>query len=467
MVVKHNCGFCVAHTLHDVYSFIKSLQHRGREATGIAFIGDDGIDVIKWVGPVDRFDIEDLYKLFPSDKYHTYLAHVRYATKGRKDKILFDAHPHVVGGEIKNNGSHLIIIGCEAVIVHNGQVDFDYLKPYDLEGDKCDTEAILKKYVDSGEKEILRNIPGAYTLAIASKKSRDVIVMRDKTGIKPGVLGWKDGKYVVASEDVSFKKNGAKFIEDLEPGYVYYLFPSGEYSREKVVEKNLKHCFFEYNYIANSESIIDGVGVRRLREVLGIELAREFPLKADYVTFLPRCPEVAARNYARELGIPFVNLFYKTRGERSFLGSDSKDRKESITNNLYVHPYVNDQKIGEFLKYKTVIIVDDSVVRGNNSKRAIEILKREADVKNIYLINYTPKIGGVPEDGIPRGCTYGVDMPPTDNFIVRRGDDKVISEEIGAEVLFMSVEGMLKVFEKLGIRRENLCYFCIGGKKPF
>ena len=91
--VEHNCGLCLAHSLHDVYSFIKSLQHRGREAAGIAFIGENRIDVLKWIGKVETFDLEDLYKIFPITEYHTFVAHVRYATRGRKDKILYDAHP--------------------------------------------------------------------------------------------------------------------------------------------------------------------------------------------------------------------------------------------------------------------------------------------------------------------------------------------------------------------------------------
>ena len=69
--IRHNCGFCVAHTLHDVYRFIRSLQHRGREAAGIAAVGNERIDVIKWAGPVDRFDVTDLHKIFPSPQYHT------------------------------------------------------------------------------------------------------------------------------------------------------------------------------------------------------------------------------------------------------------------------------------------------------------------------------------------------------------------------------------------------------------
>ena len=87
-VIEHNCGLCVAHTLHDTYSFINSLQHRGRDAVGICAIGDNKIDVIKWAGQVNSFDITDLHKIFQRTEYHTYMAHLRYATRGKKDNLL-------------------------------------------------------------------------------------------------------------------------------------------------------------------------------------------------------------------------------------------------------------------------------------------------------------------------------------------------------------------------------------------
>src|SRR3989338_6336675 len=165
--ISHNCGFCVAHTLHDAYSLIKSLQHRGREATGIAAVGTNRIDVIKWKGPVDRFDIIDLYKLFPSTQYHTYMAHVRYATRGRKDRILEDAHPHVIGGNLEDRGSHTIITDCEIAGIHNVQVGSEYFGGVDksLLITGCDTEALLYYYQEKGAKEILKQIPLSYTMA--------------------------------------------------------------------------------------------------------------------------------------------------------------------------------------------------------------------------------------------------------------------------------------------------------------
>ena len=467
--IRHNCGLSVAHTLHDAYRFIRSLQHRGREGAGIAAVGDGRIDVIKWQGNVSKFDVTDLHKIFPSPSYHTYMAHVRYATRGRKDAILSDAHPHTLGGHVERRGNHILIRDCEMAAVHNGQVDLSHVDDLDLTRmqSNCDTEALLYLYRRDGEHTFLRTVPGAYTMAIADYRMRDVIVLRDRTGIKPGVLGWKDGKHGVASEDIAFRKNGGDFIEDLEPGTVYYLSPEGDYSKETLVEPEVRHCFFEWNYVADVDSILNHVSARRVRETLGEVLAEEFqPADADLVTYLPRCPEVAARTYAKKTNLPFEPVFYKMRGERSFQGSTAQDRKRSIDENLHLLP-----GLAPYLNGKTVILIDDSIVRGNNSVRATQLLVNEAGVKKVYLVSYTPPIGIIPADGIPRGCMFGVDMPPDppdgEGFIARGRDPGQISEAMGLPVVYISLAGMHRAFGRLGLEADQLCTYCIGGDHPF
>ena len=285
--------------------------------------------------------------------------------------------------------------------------------------------------------------------------------MRDRTGIKPGVLGFRDGKHAAASEDIVFKENKGEFIQDLEPGTVYYFAPNGSYRKEKVVDPNPRYCFFEWNYIAHQDSVLNGVSVRRIRELLGEKLAEEFSdLEADLVTYLPRCPEPAARSFARKLGLPFNYVFYKMRAERAFMGSTVSERQASIQQNLYLLPD------NEKLKGKRVICIDDSLIRGNNSKRERELLYN-AGVEKVYHLNYTPPIGIIGQDGKPRGCLFGVDMPPDDNFIARGRNLEEIEKEMGMPVRYISVEGMLEVFRKKGIPPENLCTYCIGGPHPF
>src|SRR4030042_6376441 len=171
--IRHNCGFCVTHSLNDVYSFLnEDLQHRGREGFGIGAIGDT-IDVMKSEGTVNTFDLVDLYKIFPVNRkrYHTFIGHVRYATRGRKDKILEDTHPHTIGGIVRHKGNHMLISDCDMAMVHNGQVEDKYFSGIDRSALKtdCDTEALLHLFREKGEYEILKCIAGAYSMAIADK----------------------------------------------------------------------------------------------------------------------------------------------------------------------------------------------------------------------------------------------------------------------------------------------------------
>jgi amidophosphoribosyltransferase len=299
-------------------------------------------------------------------------------------------------------------------------------------------------------------------MAIADKRREEIVVLRDRTGIKPGVLGWKDGKYGIASEDIAFRKNGGSFVEDLEPGSIYYISPDGEYRKKEVVKPTRTFCFFEWNYLADVDSVLNDISVRRVRTALGEVLSDEFaPEDAEVITFLPRSPEVAARSYANKMGIPFEPVFYKMRGERAFQGSTNDERKESIEENLHILP------VKEKLKGKCLITIDDSIVRGNNSRRERDLLYNEVQVSKAYHVNYSPPIGIVGEDGVPRGCLFGVDMPADDDFIARGRTSEEIGKEMGMPIVYISMQGMLEAYEKLGMPREHLCTYCIGGKHPF
>ena len=499
--VRHNCGWCVTHSLHDAHSFIgKGLQHRGRDAAGIAFIARDRIDVIRWLGPVDEWEVHDLHKIFPNHEYHTFMAHVRYRTRGREDSVLQDAHPQVIGGTAERMGSNLFLKDCEAAAVHNGQVDGKYfdggLEQHLTTG--CDTKALLHFYQQYREVEMLRRIPGAYSMAIAQKGLDHVIVMRDRTGIKPGVLGWKDGNYVAASEDIAITENGGVWRKDLTPGTAYYLRHKSK-AEEKpkevmVVPPWNQECYFEHNYIAHFMSVINGRKVDVVRIALGTKLAEEFPLEGwDGVTYIPRCPENAARAYASALNYDLFEFFFKQRAERSFMGGNQDERENSIAHNLFLYPDAHRDIEG-----KRLIVVDDSTIRGTNAARAAYLLY-EAGAREVVILNYTPPIGIIGEDNIPRGCFFGVDMPSSDSFLVRthapadwpdhktfkqenrtpkqinealrqkvyRAAGKEFEQATSLNVHFLSVEGMLQVYEEMGKPRHKLCYHCIGGPHPF
>ena len=349
-VLEHKCGLVLAHSLYDTRAMLKSLQHRGREAAGIAAIGDNRIDVLKWVGKVDRFDQDDLHKIFPGKEHHTFIGHVRYATKGRKARqdILQDAHPHTIGGTVINNGDHILVLDCEAAMVHNGQIDVDSLEGIVREELKtgCDTKALLHFYREKEEKSLLRMVIGTYTLAIADKRRKEVMVIRDRTGNRLGRLGIKGEKYCVATEDVAIRKNGGKAVTDIEPGCVYYFDHNGQFRKERIIDTRngallLAYCMFEHGYLASPESVINGVSVLTFREEIGVQLAMENKFEGiDFVTYAPRSPEAAARRYAEELGVPFIEVFYKPNADRSFMESTQEERTSSIDANLFLIPHI-------------------------------------------------------------------------------------------------------------------------------
>jgi amidophosphoribosyltransferase len=465
--VRHNCGIAVAHSLEELYNLLRFLQHRGREAAGIAGIGET-IDVIKWIGKVERFDLIDLEKILPGNKFHTFIGHVRYATRGAKTELLKDAHPHVIGGIEDNREDHIIIKDCDSVIIHNGQVNDEEI--IHLANSGCDSLGLLKYYKKYDEIKLMQNIVGAYTLVIANKNSNELIVMRDRLGIRPGVIGVKNEKHVFASEDIAIRRSHMTVIANMKPGTIYYLSLNGNIRKKEVISQNSKMCFFENNYIGHVDSVLNNIPNKRLRNELGRELYKEFPFDdADIITYLPRCPEPAARTYAEVSNKKFLPVFYKISAERAFQGSNSTDRQSSISKNLHLLPDMENQ-----LKNKVIVLIDDSTIRGNNVSWAIDLLKK-VGVKKIYHLNYTPKVGPVGKNGILHGCIYGVDMPPEDNFVVRKNvngkpvnrTDKEINEATNTNTYFLSYEGLLNCFEKCGLPKDQICTFCIGGKKPF
>ncbi len=480
-IINHKCGIVLAYTLHDAYNMMAELQHRGREAAGIAAIGPDRIDVLKWIGRVRDFDRGDLHRIFPGKNYHAFMGHVRYATKGRKtpEEILIDAHPHVIGGTVINNGNHQLILNCDAAMVHNGQVDISSLEQIVQEKLRtgCDTEALLQYYSEVGERELLRTVPGSYTLIIADQKKRDVMVIRDPSGNRPGFLGRKGEKHCAASESIAIFKNGGTSLSDLTPGAVYYFDPHG-FVEEKtifsrpILRERQAHCMFEFLYLAHPDSVIDGVSVHSFRTLLGEELATECAnLNADVVTYVPRSPELAAASFARTSGIPAVDVFYKTDGQRSFMGSTQDERQKAIDSNLYLIPSAIER-----IRGKNVVVLEDSIVRGTVARRVRDLLIKEGGVAEATLCSYTPPIGIIGSDDIARGCEYGVDMPSTDRFIARIEEEgkasrnatfDEISKKAGMPVRYLSTKGLAHVFEKLGLPFNGMCSYCIGGKKPF
>lgn len=469
--VGHNCYVCASNDFHQAYSMAQALSHRGRDSTGIIARHEGGIDVLKFNGPVNTFGNSALHKIFPPAKYNLFAFHGRYKTKGRGEITLDECHPFTIGGRLEDRGSHRFIWGCDLAMIHNGQVlmkDLEGIDESDLRT-RCDTEALAHFYYRNGARGLLERVPASYTLVVAQRDTEGFTFLRDRFGVKPGCIGVKDGSHVVASEDVAFTETGAVLDRDIRPGVVYNLSSRGEITSSRpLVNARSAGCFFEFNYVAAPKSIISGFSVLSIRRALGERLADELNnLDIDFVSYVPKSPRDAASAFASRRGLPFVETFYKVRDERSFQGATQDARTESIKQNLFLLPEVLD---GSF-RGKKGLLVDDSLVRGTVGMRAADLLYG-AGLKEVHIASYTPKIGIIGADGIPRGCNQGgVDMPSEEHkdhkFLARGRTDAEIDAAVGCSVHFISLEGMLDVFASKGISSKDLCYFCVGGENRF
>ena len=191
---------------------------------------------------------------------------------------------------------------------------------------------------------------------------------------------------------------------------------------------------------------------------MGSELAKEIEVDADFVIDVPRSGKPYARGFHKESGLPYLSLLEKKNSERSFIQSTKEDRERSITENLYLRD-------SSVIRDKAVAVVDDSVIRGNVIRRVVELLKK-AGARRIYFLSGIPPIGR--EENCY--CCYGVDMPPEDEFIMRKFEtpEKISryisrSYNIDFELHYLSEDGLFKV---LPGKEENYCSQCITGKCP-
>lgn len=468
------CGIVVSSDLDETFNLTMAHAHRGRDTFGIAAIGNDGIDVVKWAGP-NTFDIADLSRLLSYNKPHTFIGHTRYRTTGEKerDKILESAHPHVLDGRVEFNDNHVIVRNASSAIVHNGQIDQKYLKGVDkalLE--KCDTLGALDLINRKGEYKFMEDVPCAFTLAYATPNG--VVVMKDRHEMKPGFYGFDtNGKTVVASENFPLQHLGVKQIMPIMRGSIYEIDRNG-----RIVEKQTEfseydkrfHCSFEHKYVMDANSSWLNVPATFLRAQMGRQLAVEHPFKDKQnviVTYAPRCPVTAAREYAKILGYTFKDVFYKTSGTRSFIGPDETERNNSIKASLFGDSSVD-------VRGSTVIVIDDSGIRGIVRNRINQLLM-ESGAKEVIYLSYTPVMCPI-VDNEQRGCYWGIDLPannPEKNYISRvfEGGEwrNKTTEEFKSDIIptyFLSLEGSHKAFESVGLSREKRCSYCYGGRGP-
>ncbi|NQY52571.1 MAG: amidophosphoribosyltransferase [Campylobacteraceae bacterium] len=401
-----------------------SMQHRGQEATGISACNGKMV-TIKKRGLVSDVFKDDVLKALVGNMA---IGHNRYSTAGGDS--LYDTQP--VYAKYK--------LG-EMSIVHNGNlINKDEVRKELIDNGAIfqsgmDTENLVHLIAKSSQeklrdriKEALTKTIGAFCFIVQSRSKHFVI--RDRYGIRPLSLGKiKSGGYIVASETCAFELVDAEFIRDINPGEML-IFTDGEAEPESIqlFEPEFRPCAFEYVYFARPDSVIDGKTVYSTREKMGKTLAqndKDSTIKYDMVIPIPDSGVPAALGYAEESGIPFkYGIIRNHYVGRTFIEPTQEMR--SLKVKLKLSP------MRSLIEGKSLLVIDDSIVRGTTSKRIVRMLK-ESGAKEVHFRVASPEIK------FP--CYYGIDTPDKEELISSSRTVEEVRDYIGADSLkYLSIE---------------------------
>jgi len=421
-----------------------ALQHRGQESAGIAVSDGQRATVYKDMGLVSQvFNEQNLAPL----QGHIAIGHVRYATSDSSRRI--SAGPFLLESVLGPIG-----------IAHNGNlVNIEELRQELFERGVgltswCDTELMVQMLAGARGQSWLERIRhlmskamGAYSLTILTRDA--LYAVRDPWGFRPLTLGRVNGGWAVASETCALQTIGATEIQEIPAGKIVMINDEGVQILEGAPEARQNLCIFEYIYFARPDSIMDGQLIHEVRQELGRQLAREHPVEADLVMGVPDSATAAAIGYAKESGILYGEGLIKNRYiGRTFIQPDDRLRKAGVA--LKFNP------LSQVLEGKRVVVVDDSIVRGNTSRPIVDLLRR-AGAREIHLRISSPPI--------KHPCFMGVDMATYDELIAHHLSVAEIQKQVGADSLgYLSLEGMIEA-----VRRPmgRFCLACFNGEYPF
>ncbi len=428
------------------YLGLRALQHRGQESAGIVVSDSESFSYHHAMGLVaDIFNTDILAKL----SGEMAIGHNRYSTAGSSK--IENAQPLV--RQYKRG---------PLAIAHNGNLINAFRIRSDLEesgsifSSTSDTEVIAHLIAQSRHvlledriMDALREVRGAYSLIFMGKSI--MVGVRDPHAFRPLWLGRLDQAYVLASETCAFDVIEAEPIREVAPGEMVVITSIDEEPKSFFIgsaELELSQCIFEYIYLARPDSIVFDQLVNRPRREFGRQLARECPVDADIVIPVPDSATIAAIGYSEELGIPFeFGLHRNPYVGRTFMNPSQEIR------DLMVRVKLN--PVRNVLEGKRVIVVDDSIMRGTNSRKIVKLIREEGGAKEVHFRVSSPP------NKYP--CFYGIDTPTRKELIANSWSVEEIQKYIEADSLgYLSIEGMLKCVKS----PQNFCKACFDGDYP-
>lgn len=434
------------------YYGLYALQHRGQESAGIATSDGSRINVYKDMGLVSQvFDENTLNSMTG----HLAVGHCRYSTTGASHWA--NAQPTLGPTQtgtvaLAHNGNLTNSAQLAEMVEAKQLAEGGKVRGEIAQGNTTDTALVTALLAGSeGQSleetalELLPKIEGAFCFVFMDENT--MYAARDPHGVRPLVLGRLDRGWVVASEQPGLATVGASFIREIEPGELIAIDESGVRST-RFAEATPKGCVFEYVYLARPDASIAGRSVYEARVEMGRQLARENSADADIVIPVPESGTPAAIGYAEESGIPFTHGFVKNAYVgRTFIQPSQTLRQLGIKLKL--------NALETVLRGKRVVVVDDSIVRGNTQRAVVRML-REAGAAEVHV-----KISSPP---VKWPYFYGIDFATRAELIANGAAVDEIGKSIGADSLaYISEEGMIGATLQ---PREKLCTACFTGDYP-
>ncbi|MBI5412750.1 amidophosphoribosyltransferase [Candidatus Peregrinibacteria bacterium] len=459
-------GICTTSpVMQDIYDGLVVLQHRGQDSAGMVTY-DGHFYLKKGNGYVrDVFQAKHIQRL----KGLVGIGHVRYPTAGSYDAS--EAQPFYVNApfglamihngnltnysELKDQVTHLnaryLNTASDSEVLLNVLAD---------EIGRIRTKHLSPEQIFRALKKVYKRLKGSYSV-LCIIAGHGLLAFRDPHGIRPLVFGQRDAaagrEYVIASESVALNTLGFKFVRDVKPGEAIFIDLNRQVFSKQIERTKWAPCIFEYVYLARPDSVLDGVSVYKSRLRMGKFLAHKIKkamaegLKIDVVMPIPDTARSASFEIASELGLPCREGLIKNRYiGRTFIMPGQGMRKRSIKYKLNPIPLE--------IEGKNILLIDDSIVRGNTSRKIIEMV-REAGAKKVYFASCCPPLRNP--------CVYGVDMPSRKDFIANNLSIEEIGKAIGADAIFyQELKDLVSAVQAGNPKIKNFCTACLGGKYP-
>ncbi len=438
------------------YFALYALQHRGQESAGIATSENGHIMTVRDLGLVSQVFDEEKLRALQGDMG---IGHVRYSTTGssawENAQPVWRSDRRQVA--LAHNGNLINAVDLHAQLTEQG-VQFRGTSDSEIIAALLSTHPAER--IEDALADVMPRLEGAFSTVVMTKDT--VVGFRDPAGLRPlalgqlgessaqaaGSAGGAAGGYCLASESCAFDIIGAELLRDVEPGEMVALGPGGIETRQLVESDRKAFCVFEHIYFARPDSILEGNRTQVSRRKMGEILFRESPVDADVVIAVPDSGNAAATGYSKASGIPRDDGLIKNRYvARTFIQPGQELRKHGLR--MKFNP------LREVVAGKRLVVVDDSIVRGNTTRQIVQML-RGAGAKEIHMRVSAPPIR--------HPCHYGIDMSTTQEMVAHGRTEEEIARELDCDSLaYLSLDG---VYEAIRSTRETHCDACFSGNYP-